>query len=164
MALTARSMKPARVENVAMPSVGIAQPKERQIFRHDVDVMVFLTEMKGRANCGHGKGTEFWSGQQMCGDTGKCYVCSGVANGKKLADCMNEQVRAGADGLNQVVRTLWAQGEQDRKSTVVKMYEYLYEHAKQRKALSRYGAVRRTRQRAMQEMPVGRARTTGGSC
>ena len=47
MALTTRSMKPVRVENVVMPSVDMAQPKERQIFRHDMDVMVFLTEMRG---------------------------------------------------------------------------------------------------------------------
>ena len=67
MALTARSMKPVRVENVVMPSVDMAQPKERQIFRHDVDVMVFLTEMKGRVNCGHGRGPTTGAGSRSVG-------------------------------------------------------------------------------------------------
>ena len=111
MALTTRSMKPVRVENVVMPSVDMVPSMlERQIFRHDMDVLVYLSEMKETVNCGHGKGPDYWSGQQKCGNTSKCYVCAGVQNVKKLTECMTEEVKAGAEGLNQVVQTFWAQG------------------------------------------------------
>mgnify|MGYP006879414912 CR=1 FL=1 len=63
--------------------------------------------------------------KQMCGSTGRCYVCSGVANVRNLAECMTENVKIGAYGLSQAVLTHWAQGDRDHKETVKAMYDSL---------------------------------------
>ena len=150
-------MTPVEVEKVDGPSVPMGVPKDRQYFSHDMKTMVGLDEMEGSVICGAGKAGDYTNLKQLCGNTGKCYFCSALANGRKLKDCMKESVRAGAVGLNQAVRNLWDQGVRDHRKTVETMYDYLVkpENVQQRKDLSHYGAVRVTRDRARANMGNG---------
>ena len=150
-------MKPVEVEKEEGPTVPMAVPKDRQYFSHDMKTMVGLDEMEGSVICGAGKGGDYTNLKQLCGNTGKCYFCSALANGRKLKECMKESVRAGAVGLDQAVRILWGQGVRDHRKTMETLYDYLVkpENVQQRKALSHYGAVRVTRDRAIANMGSG---------
>ena len=105
MSQAAMGLKPVHVDSMPMPSMEVVSvPPERQYFKHDVAVLVNLTEMKGEVNCGDGKATNYWGTEQRCGDTRKCYVCSGLNNARLQKTYMNEDVKAAAAGLDQAVR------------------------------------------------------------
>ena len=150
MSQGAMGLKPVQVASMPMLNmVAVAESEERQMFKHDMAVLVNLTEMKGEVNCGDGKATNYWGTEQRCGDTRKCYVCSGRNNVRRSKTYVCEDVKSAAAGLDQVVRSMT---DLVMVGAAQAMYGYLKDNPDQRKALSHFGAVRVTRQRAMKMM------------
>ena len=120
MSQAAMGLKPVQVDSMPTPSMEVVSvPPERQYFKRDMAVLVNLTEMKGEVNCGDGKSVNYWGTEQRCGNTSKCFACSGLNNVRLQKTYMNEDVKAAAAGLDQAVRF---KGEVNFVGTVQTMY------------------------------------------
>ena len=124
-------------------------------FTSDMEVLVGLEEIMGTANCGSCQPVtqqQWFRGEQRCQNTSVCWPCSALSNVVAQSGYMTHEVAAGAMGLDTAVVAAKAGGDLNFVRAMNVMYDYLVQNKGQRKALSHYGAVRRTKQRAKQDI------------